>query len=250
MTNARWENKDKLKMDRTEDPVFRLHEYHIDVQNNHVFLFPWDELAATEVYGESEPGVEFTMANKLIMNARLCMMANPGVPLIIHQKTNGGIWEEGMAIFDMLITYPHETTILNYTHARSMSSIFFQAATKRVMMPHSTFMFHDGTVGDQGTLKQVRSGWNFYEKVGIVMMDIYAYRMKQRGKFSRRSLQSIKDMLREEMDRKEDVYLTAKEAVEWGLADEIFNGSWPGLGKYTKDQTRHAHEYADHFLGS
>lgn len=250
MPEAKWENSDKLKLDRKDDPVWRLHSNYLDLQNNHVFLFPWDDLAGTAVCEEGgEPGVEYTMANRFIMNARLCMMANPGVPMVVHQKTCGGDWQEGIAIFDMLITYPHETTILNYTHARSMSSMTFQAATKRVMMPHSHFMFHDGTYGDYGTVKKVRSGMEFSEHSDGVMMDIYARRMKQQGKFKSWSYKRIKEMLRDEIDRKEDVYLSAKDTVEWGLADEIFNGSWKDLATYTPEQVDRGHQYAEYFLG-
>lgn len=238
----------KLKIDRSADPIYRLHENHIDIQGNQIYLFPWDALAATSTYGEDEPGVEYTMANRFIMNTRLTMMVNPTKPLLIHMKTCGGFWEEGMAIFDALIMYPTPSTILSYTHARSMSSIIFQATTKRVMMPHSHFMFHVGSYGSWGTLKQVRTGLDFYDKVGGVMLDIYAYRMKQNGKFKSWSSNRIKEMLRTEMDKKEDVYLTAKETVEWGLADEIFNGDWDGLVKHTKEQIDHGKEYIANFL--
>lgn len=249
MPEARWENKDKLQHDRKDDPVWRLHKHYLDLQNNHVFLFPWEDLAGTEVCEEGgEPGVEYTMANRFIMNARLCMMANQGAPMVVHQKTCGGDWNEGIAIFDTLITYPHETTILNYTHARSMSSMTFQAATKRVMMPHSHFMFHDGTYGDYGTVKKVRSGMEFSEHTDEVMMDIYARRMKQKGKFKSWSYKRIKEMLRTEIDRKEDVYLSARDTVEWGLADEIFNGNWANLAEYTPDQVTRGNEYAAYFL--
>lgn len=240
--------KDKIDLDHTADPVYRLHENHIDIQNNNVYLFPWDALAATTTYEDAEPGVEYTMANRFIMNARLCMMVNPDKPMVVHQKTCGGDWGEGMAIFDTLLTFPSPTTILNYTHARSMSSIIFQAATKRIMMPNSVFMFHDGSYGDYGTLKVVRSGLNFYDKVGAVMLDIYAFRMKQQGKFKTWSEKRIKAMLREEMDKKEDVYLTAQETVAWGLADEIFNGDWSELATCTKDQIARGEEYAGRFL--
>ena len=247
MPTANWQNIDKLKTEKS-DPIALLHDYQLDIQNNHVFLFPWNDLAATETYGYGEPGVEFTMASKFAMNTRVCMMVNPGQPMVVHMKTCGGDWDEGMSIFDMLITYPHSTTILNYTHARSMSSIIFQATTKRVMMPHSHFMFHDGTYGHEGTLKTVKSGLKFYDEQGDVMMDIYAIRMKQRGKFKSWSIKRIKEMLRDEMNKKEDVYLSAKTTVEWGLADEIFDGNWSGLNEYTDEHTASGEAYAEHFL--
>lgn len=246
--SVKWQNKDKLKFNKTDDPLFHLHEYHIDVQSNHIYLMPWDELAATDEYGASEPGVEYTMANKFIMNARACMMSNPGANLVVHMKTCGGDWNEGMSIFDMLISYPHETTIINYTHARSMSSIVFSAATKRVMMPHSYFLFHDGTYGDEGTVKQVKANWEYYQSQGPIMLEIYAVRMKQKGKFSDWPIEEIRSHLREHMDQAEDVYLTAHEAIEWGLADEVFNGDWTKLATHTEEQVRFGREFGEYFL--
>jgi len=243
---AAWKNNDKMKLDKTDDPVYRLHTFGIDPQSNHIFLTP-DPEAAFMAEGV-EPGVDFAMASRFMINARICMMTNPDSGLVVHMKTCGGEFGEGMAIFDMLLMYPHETTILNYTHARSMSSMIFQAATKRVMMPNSHFMFHDGSIADEGNLKTVRSGFEFYDKIGGVMLDIYAWRMKQRGKFKSWSLERIKKMLRDEMDKKDDVYLTAKETIDWGLADSIFDGDWSALTEYTDDQRQHGADYASHFL--
>jgi hypothetical protein len=72
------------------------------------------------------------------------------------------------------------------------------------------------------------------------MMDIYVKSMKQRGIFSEKSEAWIRKMLRRRMDKKEDVYLTAKEAVAFGLADEIFGVTmkydWNALTTYTDEQ--------------
>lgn len=240
---------EKLQYESVPEPIFYMHEYQLDVQNNHVYLFPSNALAATPTYEDSEPGIEYTMANKFVMNAQICMMTNPEMPLLVHMKSCGGFWGEGMAIYDAMITYPMPTTIMNYSHARSMSSIILQSATKRVMMPNSHFMFHDGTYGDWGTVKQVRSGLDFYDKTGGIMLDIYAHRMKERGKFKSWSLDRIKNMLREEMDKKEDVFITAQETVDWGLADEIFDGDWEKATTYTDDQLVAWKIFTAKFLG-
>lgn len=42
-------------------------------------------------------------------------------------------------------------------------------------------------------------------------------------------LSNIRKWLRYRMDKKEDVFLTAEETVELGLADEIFNNDWLSL---------------------
>lgn len=218
---------------KTEDLVDQVHEKDVDLQSNHIYL-----LGREEYHNEEgvEPGVEYMMANRFIKNLNLCMRVNPDTPIVIHMKTCGGIWEEGMAIYDAIKSCPFPVTILSYTHARSMSSLIFQAANKRVMMPHSTFMFHDGTFGMEGTVKQVHSAVEFGKIADRQMMKIYIDTMKGSGKFSKRSRKFIEAWLREQMDKKEDVYLTAEQAVEYGFADKIFDYNWSKLTSYTDEE--------------
>jgi ATP-dependent protease ClpP protease subunit len=218
---------------KTEDLVDQVHEKDVDLISNHIYLFGREEYHSET--GE-EPGVEYLMANRFIRNLNLCMRVNPDTPIVIHMKTCGGIWEEGMAIYDAIKSCPFPVTILSYTHARSMSSLIFQAANKRVMMPHSIFMFHDGTLGLEGTVKQVTSAVEFGKVADAQMMEIYINAMKEQGKFCKRSRKFIAQWIREQMDKKEDVYLTAHQAVEYGFADEIFDYNWKKLTDYTEEQ--------------
>jgi len=229
----------KLKAVKSEDPIWHLHEYDVDLQSNHIYLFGMEMYQAGQGDdGGEEPGIEYTIANRFIRNMNLCMRVNPDRPILIHMKSNGGTWEEGMAIYDCIKSCPFPVTILNYTHARSMTSIILQAANKRVMMPHSSFMFHDGTIGMEGTVKTVISALEFGKITDQAMMEIYVDTLKLSGKFVKRSGKWIKRWLREQMDQKEDVYLTAKQAVELGFADEIFNYDWKKLTEYNEAQMR------------
>jgi len=74
-----------------------------------------------------------------------------------------------------------------------------------------------------GTLKQVKSYMNLSDKHEGILMNIYLDALKRSGKFKSKPRSFINDMLRAEMDKKEDVYLLAKEAIKWGFADGIFN---------------------------
>jgi ATP-dependent protease ClpP protease subunit len=233
-TDHKIDHRIKVKSD---DPVWHLHEYDVDLKSNHIYLF------GAEVYSagnggthNEEPGIEYVIANRFIRNMNLCMRVNPDNPIVIHMKTNGGYWEEGMAIYDMIKSCPVPVTILNYTHARSMSSLIFQAANKRVMMPHSIFMFHDGTLGIEGTVKQIVTAVDFGNIQGSQMMKIYINMMKQTGRFKTRSRKFIQAWLREQMDKKEDVYLTAPQAIEYGFADQIFDYNWAKLTDYSQDE--------------
>ena len=117
-----------------------------------------------------------------------------------------------------------------------MSSLIFQAANKRVMMPHSYFMYHDGTLAMDGTTKTVISNLEFTQKVGKAMLDIYVDSMKLSGKYKNRSRKWLYNYLRTNMDKKEDVFLMAKEAVELGFADSVFNYNWASLTEYTQEE--------------
>lgn len=218
---------------KTEDLVDQIHEKDVDLLSNHIYLFGREEY---HTEGGDEPGVEYMMANRFIRNLNLCMRVNPDTPVVIHMKTCGGVWEEGMAIYDAIKSCPFPVTILSYTHARSMSSLIFQAANKRVMMPHSTFLFHDGNLGIDGTLKQVESAVDFGKISTEQMMKIYIDNMKLKGKYAKRSRKFLYNWLRDQMDKKEDVYLTAPQAVELGFADQIFDYNWSNLTKYSADE--------------
>ncbi len=216
-------NIDRFFKYMTDDPIGLIHDNNIDIRANHIYLFSSDEYVLPDNDG-AEPGVEWTMANQFIRNLNI-LMRKSGKPILVHMKTCGGVWEEGMAIYDAIIACPNKITILSYTHARSMSSLIFLAADKKVMMPHSRFMFHEGTMRYDGTVKQYRTESEELNKAGDQMLKIYIDSMKEQGKLKRWGRDKIKAWLIERMDKKEEVYLNAKEAVTYGFADEIFGGN-------------------------
>lgn len=227
----------RLKSIKSDDHVWHLHEYDVDLQSNHIYLFG-AELYAAGVLGDAdeEPGIEYVIANRFIRNLNLCMRVNPDKAILIHMKTNGGDWNEGMAIHNAIKACPFPISILNYTHARSMSSLIFQAANKRVMMPDSYFMFHDGSVSIAGTVKQVESYVDFGKASTDRMIDIYTTSMKKQGKMKNRSKKFIKQWIRDQMNLKEEVYMGAQMAVDYGFADEIFDFNWSKLTEFTAEQ--------------
>lgn len=201
--------------------IQNIHGYDIDYLANEIYLVGNPEYIGVE---EGEGGVEYSMASTFIKNLNI-LMRKSDHPILIHMKTCGGYWEEGMAIYDAIKTCPNQITVLNYTHARSMSSLILSAADKRVMMPNSTFMFHQGTFATAGTTKTAITELEELKRTAEVMLDIYVDVLKSKGSMSKKSKKAIREWLVEQMDKKEDVYLTAKEAVELGFADSIFDGS-------------------------
>lgn len=224
---------------KTHDLIDAIHEWGLNLKDFSIYLTgtPITYESGDDDFGE--PGVEYQMATEFIKNLDILSGLDPKRPILIHMKTCGGYWEEGMAIYDAICACPNPTTILSYTHARSMSSIFLQAADKKVLMPSSYFMFHEGTLALRGTSKGVLTNAEWIKKVvNPTMLDIYVNSLKQSNKFKKWTADRIKSVLQKHMDSREDVFLTAKEAVEWGFADEVFgdNGrfDWTSLRQYTK----------------
>lgn len=215
------------------DSIRAVHDWNLDVRQFAIHL-TGEPIIYENGDLPGEPGVEYQMSARFIKNLQVLADQDPARTILVHMKTCGGDWTEGMAIYDAIKFSPNPIVILNYTHARSMSSIIFQAADRRVMMPHSYFMFHDGTLEVSGTFKGAITNVEWAKKEHPVMIDIYASRMKEKGRYSKMAKADIKTMIEDQMNKKEDVFLTAQQAIDWGLADSIFDGNWQRLTKYVR----------------
>jgi len=214
-----------------------VHENDLDPIGFQIYLVGREDLGMAEME-TGEPGVEFKMANRFIKNLDILNNIDPDRPILISLKTCGGDVIEGMAIYDAIVSTSNPVTIVSYTHARSMSGIILQAANKRILMQNSYFMFHEGDQEAGGTTKQVKSYTEFFAKqFDPAMCSIYVDRMKHTpgSNVSTWKEDRIHKWLKEQMDEKEDVYLSAHEAVQWGFADEVFS-SWDTIFDYTTQQ--------------
>jgi len=220
------------------DCLWSVHEWNLDIRRFEIYLtgHPIEYSSGDDGNSREEPGVEYQMSARLIKNLNILADLDPAKPILIHMKTNGGDWNEGMAIYDALNYARNPIVILNYTHARSMSSIILQAADRRIMMPNSNFMFHEGTVAASDTYKGFMSFAEWAKRDNEIMKEIYANRMLERGRFSKWAKIKIKEMLQESMDKKQEKFLTATETVSWGLADAVFDGNWQKLVKYVRNK--------------
>jgi ATP-dependent protease ClpP protease subunit len=214
-----------------------IHEYDFDPIGFQIYLVGRED-PGMETMEFGEPGVEFRMANRFIKNLDTLNNIDPKRPILVALKTCGGDVVEGMAIYDAIMACSNPVTMVNYTHARSMSSIILQAANKRIMMPNSHFMFHMGETGASGTTKQFYAYADFARKeFDSGMIPIYADRMKHTPDSKVHSWREdrIHKWLKEQMDKREDVYLNANETVQWGFADEVFS-DWDTVFDYTPQQ--------------
>ncbi len=196
-----------------------IHEYGIDYDSRTIFLFGDENYVQGAGEPTEEPGVEFAMSNKFIKN--LTILEQSSGPITVEMKTCGGDWNEGMAIYDAIRGCEEHITVVSHTHARSMSSIILLAADERILKPHSTFMFHAGTMEFHGTYKQFITEAEEARKAHLQMMNIYIDAMQSYGKMKGKGRKPILRWLNNKMNASEEVYLSAEEAVEYGFADEV-----------------------------
>lgn len=102
-----------------------------------------------------ESGIYWNTARRLILG--LAALDDPKRPITIIMNSCGGDWNHGMAVYDAIRQCRSHVTVINMSHARSMTSLIFQAADLRITAPHSYYMIHDGEEGVHGTPATVTS---------------------------------------------------------------------------------------------
>lgn len=170
-----------------------------------------------------EDGIDWTCANTFIKNLLLLNSQNHQ-PILVHQCTDGGEWDYGIAIFDAILTSPSPITVLIHACAYSMASIIPQAAKKRVIMPNANFMLHFGTSSFDGDDRSFVAEGKQAERIGEVMLNIYAQRCVK-GPFFRRNKypkDRVKEYLRLKMNTIREWYMSAQQATDLGFVDGVF----------------------------
>ena len=133
--------------------------------------------------------------------------------ITLFLNSPGGEVEDGLALYDVIRSLKSRVVIIGLGKVYSMSSIIMQAGAKRLMMPNSYFMIHDGKIGYEGNSKDYEAWAGWSKKVRKLTYKIYYDRMKERR--SRITYAEIEDMCAS------DTILSADEAVEMGLVDEV-----------------------------
>lgn len=128
----------------------------------------------------------------------------------IYINSPGGSITSGMAIYDTMnfVKSPIKTICVGM--AASMASVLLASGDKgkRFILPNSEVMIHQPIGGVNGQATEIK-----------IVADRILY---LRGKLNKiLSLKTGKDINKIEIDTERDYYLTAKEALEYGLVDKI-----------------------------
>lgn len=131
-----------------------------------------------------QPGINFNTARRVIMGIHLLdSCAQDGrKPITIIMNSCGGDWSHGMAIHNAIKYSKNWVNIINMSHARSMTSLIFQAGDHRITAPDGYYMIHDGEDTESGMPRTVKNWSDYSVKVMLPRMyGIYLEKLHEVG---------------------------------------------------------------------
>ena len=136
----------------------------------------------------------------------------PGKPISFYINSPGCVITAGMAIYDTMqfINAPVSTIVIG--QACSMGSFLAQAGApgKRFVLPYSRTMIHQPSGGAGGKQSDIEIQYKEINKMKKMLTELYV-KHNTAGK--------TYEQLEKDMDR--DTFMSAQEALEYGLADKV-----------------------------
>jgi len=166
--------------------------------------------------------VEDQMANSVIAQLLFLESEDPDKDILLYINSPGGQVSAGLGIYDTMQFIKCDVSTVVIGQACSMGSFLAQAgaAGKRIVLPESRTMIHrvsSGTRGTSGTVhvqelqfEDALRSMEESKKVNRRLTELYV-RHNTAGKTYEQMAETMKF----------DTFLTAQEAVEWGLADKV-----------------------------
>ena len=153
--------------------------------------------------------IDDTLANAVISEL-LFLDSQGNEEISIYINSPGGSITAGMAIYDTMNFVKSPISTICVGMAASMASVLLASGDKgkRFILPNSEVMIHQPLGGVNGQATEIK----------IVADRILFLRNKLNKLLSEKTNQDIKKI---EKDTERDHYLTAKEALDYGLVDKI-----------------------------
>ena len=154
--------------------------------------------------------IDDDVANSVIAQLLFLQMADPKKDIHVYINSPGGSVTAGLAIYDTMQFVSCDVNTYCLGIAASMGSVLLAAGTpgKRFCLPNSRVMIHQPLGGYQGQATDIEIHAREILKVKGRMNELMAHHTGQ-------SLEQI------ERDTERDRFLSAAEAVEYGLDDSI-----------------------------
>lgn len=154
--------------------------------------------------------IDDEMANSIVAQLLLLDSENPEKDIMLYINSPGGVITAGMAIFDTMQLIKADVATICLGEAASMGSFLLSAGTKgkRMALPMSRIMIHQPLGGARGQATDIE----------IEAKEIIRMKNMLNGMLAEHSGQTIEKI---KADTERDYYMSAQEAVEYGLIDKV-----------------------------
>ena len=150
-------------------------------------------------------------ANVVVAQLLFLEMENPDTDICLYINSPGGSVTAGMAIFDTMQYIKPDVRTVCVGMAASMGAFLMMAGKKgkRMALPNSEIMIHQplGGASGQATDVAIRAEWLMKTKEKMTRM------------ISEMTGQELKKV---KQDVERDYFMSAKEALDYGIIDEIY----------------------------
>ncbi|KAK9163957.1 hypothetical protein Syun_004859 [Stephania yunnanensis] len=155
-------------------------------------------------------GISDDMASVIVAQLLFLESENPTKPIHLYINSPGGVVTAGMAIYDTMQYIRSPVTTLCVGQAASMGSLLLTAGAKgeRRSLPHSRVMIHQPSGAASGMASDMVIHVNEIVKTRNMLNSLYE-------KHTAQSIERIEKC----MDR--DTFMSAEDAKEFGLIDEV-----------------------------
>jgi len=162
--------------------------------------------------------VEDYMANLVVAQLLFLESENPDKDIHLYINSPGGSVTAGMAIYDTMQFIKADVSTMCIGQAASMGSLLLTAGAKdkRFCLPHSRVMIHQPLGGFQGQASDI----------DIHAKEILLVREKLNNILSYHTGQDV-EKIQQDTDR--DNFLSAEDAVEYGLVDQVLSNRAPDV---------------------
>ena len=156
--------------------------------------------------------VEEHSASLIVAQMLFLESENPDKDISLYINSPGGVVTAGMAIYDTMQYIKCDVSTIVMGQACSMGSLLATAGAqgKRLMLPHSRNMIHQPSGGAEGQATDIEIQAREILKMKRYLTEIYVTH-NTAGK-------TFEDL---STDMERDFFMSAAEAVEYGLADKI-----------------------------
>ena len=152
------------------------------------------------------------MANLVIAELLFLEKEDPDKDIDVYINSGGGSVSAGLAIYDVMthVKCPVATTCVGMAASMATALLVGGCKGKRFAMPNARIMIHQTSGGYRGTMADARIYLEEMNRLFDTYVDILAKRTGHDP-----------DQIRKDCDR--DFWMSATDAVEYGLVDKIID---------------------------